>query len=76
MISFEEVIEAINEGRLLAKVKHSNQNKYPNQWMFVVNIQDYVYLVPFVEDEEKIFLKTIFPSRKATTKYLKGGSND
>ncbi len=73
-ISFEEVFIAIESGGLLEIVRHSNQKKYPNQKFFVVNINNYVYLVPFVEDEEKIFLKTIVPSRKATKKYLiKGG---
>lgn len=37
---------------------------------FVINIDNYVYLVPFIEDQQKYFLKTIFPSRKATKKYL------
>jgi uncharacterized DUF497 family protein len=69
-ISFEEVLVAIEEKRLLAIVKHQNSSKYPNQKVFVVNINSYVYLVPFVEDEEKIFLKTIIPSRKATKRYL------
>jgi uncharacterized DUF497 family protein len=73
-ISFEEVYIAIESGGLLDIVKHPNQKKYPNQKMFVLNINNYVYLVPFVEDEEKVFLKTIIPSRKATKKYIvKGG---
>lgn len=73
-ISFEDVTKAINGGGLLDKVKHPNINKYPNQMEFVIKIDDYVYLVPFVEDNDKIFLKTIIPSRKATKKYLfKGG---
>jgi len=49
-----------------------NQSKYPNQQLLVVKIKDYVYLVPFVEDEEGKFLKTIIPSRKATREYLGG----
>lgn len=74
-IGFEDVQTAIEEGRLLDKIDHPNKIKYPNQKMFVVEIEHYVYLIPFVEDEEKVFLKTIFPSRKATRKYLlkKGG---
>ena len=73
-ISFEEVYIAIESGGLLEVVAHPNTKRYSNQKMFVVNINNYVYLVPFVEDEEKIFLKTIIPSRKATKKYLiKGG---
>lgn len=70
-VSFEEVLIAIEGGYLLNIVEHSNRAKYPNQRIFIVQIEDYAYLVPFVEDEEKIFLKTIIPSRKATKKYIK-----
>ena len=69
-IGFEDVQQAIEGGKLLDTVDHPNKIKYPNQKMFVVEINHYIYLVPFVEDEEKAFLKTIFPSRKATKKYL------
>lgn len=69
-ISFEEVVIAIGEGCLLDIVEHPNPAKYPDQQIFVVQVYDYVYLVPFIEDNEKIFLKTIIPSRKATKKYL------
>ena len=55
--------------------EHSNQEKYPGQKVFVLEIENYAYLVPFVEDSDKIFLKTIFRNRKATKKYLKGGNN-
>ncbi len=76
-ISFEEIVIALNEGKMVDTYKHYNQEKYPNQKVFVLEIENYVYLVPFVEDTEKIFLKTIFRSRKATKKYLKvkGGKN-
>lgn len=69
-ISFEEVVDAIVEGRVLGKEDHSNKKKYPNQEIYILEIGGYAYLVPFVEDEEKVFLKTIIPSRKATKKYL------
>jgi len=69
-ISFEDVINALNSGNLLESTDHSNKNKYPNQKMFTVKIKEYAYLVPYIEDEDKRFLKTIFPSRKATKKYL------
>lgn len=73
-VSFEEVLIAIEEDRLLDVLIHPNKEKYSNQKIFVVNINNYVYLVPFVEDEEKVYMKTIIPSRKATKKYLiKGG---
>ena len=69
-ISFEEVVFFIEKGGLLDRVKHPNQKKYAGQEMFVVLMNDYVYLVPFIESEEEIFLKTIIPSRKATRDYL------
>ena len=70
-ISFEEVLVAIEEGRILDIVPHPNQKQYPGQRMFVLHINEYAYVVPFVEDGEKLFLKTIIPSRKATKKYIK-----
>lgn len=69
-ISFEDVIVALEAGGLLDIIEHPNPKEYPNQKVLVVNIGNYVYLVPFVESKEKYFLKTIFPSRKMTKKYL------
>jgi hypothetical protein len=71
-ISFEEVVFYIEMGFLLDILEHPNQEKYKGQKIFVVQMDDYVYLVPFLEDEQEVFLKTILPSRKATRKYLKG----
>jgi len=71
-LSFEQVILHIERGDLIDVIEHPNQSKYPNQQMLVVKIRDYAYLVPFVEDEEGRFLKTIIPSRKATREYLGG----
>ncbi len=71
-LSFEQVILHIERGDLIDVIEHPNQSKYPNQQMLVVKIEDYAYLVPFVEDEEGKFLKTIIPSRKATREYLGG----
>lgn len=73
-ISFEEVVFCIMHDGLLDIIEHTNKSKYPNQNIFIVNIDDYVYLVPFVEDDEIVFLKTIIPSRKMTKMYL--GGND
>lgn len=74
-ISFEEVIAAIEEGAMLAVVPHPNSAKYPHQEIYVVNINNYICLVPFVrKDKNTIFLKTIFPHRKSTKQYLKGGN--
>lgn len=69
-ISFEMIVAYIQEKGVLDKVKHPNKKKYPHQYMYIIEIDKYVYIVPFVEDEEKIFLKTIIPSRKFTQKYL------
>ena len=71
-ISFEEVIFHIEKGQLLDIVEHPNPGKYSGQRIFIVEINDYAYLVPFIETEEEIFLKTIIPSWKATQKYLRG----
>ena len=70
-VGFEDVKTAIEGGKLLETADHPNKKKYPNQKMFVVEIDRYIYLVPYVEDEVKVFLKTIFPSRKATKKYIR-----
>jgi len=72
-VSFEDVVIAIQEKKLPADIEHPNKKKYPNQRMFVVSINNYAYLIPYVEDEEKVFFKTIIPSRIATKKYLIGG---
>jgi uncharacterized DUF497 family protein len=72
-VSFDAIEAAIAEGQLLDVLEHPNKERYPNQRIFVVRIEDYVFLVPFVEDEETIFLKTIYPSRKATKNYLGKG---
>ncbi len=69
-ISFERVIQQIEKEGFLDVIKHPNTSKYPNQRMYIVEIDNYAYLVPFVEKENEIFLKTIIPSRKATRKYL------
>jgi len=69
-ISFERVIYHIEREGLLDVVQHPNLSKYPNQKVFIVRVENYAYLIPFVESEVEIFLKTIIPSRKATKKYL------
>ncbi len=69
-ISFEEIVLSLSNNKLLEVVEHPNKQKYPNQRIFIVEVRDYAYIVPFVEDEEKYFLKTIYPSREATKKYL------
>ena len=73
-ISFEEVVLNIQLGNEVDVYDHPNQGRYPGQKVSVVLIEDYAYLVPYVETDEEIFLKTIIPSRKATKQYL-GESN-
>lgn len=70
-ISFEEILLAIERGGLVDILQHPNQSKYPNQKLFVVIIRNYAYLVPFVEDDKEIFLKTVIPSRKATREHFR-----
>ena len=72
-ISFEEIVLAVEAGGLLDTLRHSNPGKYPKQRVLVVAVEDYVHLVPFVEEADCYFLKTIIPSRKATRDYLKKG---
>lgn len=68
-ISFEDVVFHIQAGDVLETFDHPNQQRYPGQYVHAVEIEGYVYLVPFVETEDEVFLKTIIPSRKATKRY-------
>lgn len=74
-ISFEEIVVAIGDGKILDIIEHWNKTKHPNQQLFIIDIDNYAYIVPFVETEEEIFLKTVIPSRKATKKYLIDNKN-
>ncbi len=74
-VSFEDVLTAVDEARVLDDIEHSNKSLYPSQRVLIVEINSYAYLVPYVEDETKIFFKTIIPSRKATRKYIRGESH-
>ena len=75
-VSFEEVVLAIEKGKILDIVDHPNKGKYGSQKMYVIELNGYAYLVPFVQDKEVLFLKTIIPSRKATKKHLRGTDED
>ena len=74
-ISFEEIVLHIQLGNELDIYDHPNQERYPNQKVSVIDVEGYIYLVPFIENEKEIFLKTIIPSRKATKQYL-GDANE
>ncbi|HSF32017.1 MAG TPA: BrnT family toxin [Candidatus Tectomicrobia bacterium] len=75
-VGFEAVVYHIERGDLLDVLQHPNQARYAGQQILVVNIDGYAYLVPFVEGEREVFLKTIIPSRKATNLYLRRRQED
>ena len=70
-VCFEQVVLLMERGKVLDTIEHPNQGGYPGQKIAVVMINAYAYLVPYVEQNGKIFLKTIIPSRKATNKYVR-----
>ena len=69
-ICFEDVVFYIERGDILDDYLHPNQQAYPEQRIMVIAFDNYAYLVPYVENEEELFLKTIIPSRKATQQYI------
>lgn len=70
-ISFEDVIAALGNDKLLDTIEHHNRTKYPNEEIYIIDMNGYVYLIPFVrKDKHTVFLKTIVPSRKLTKKDL------
>jgi len=70
-VSFADVVEAVHGGNLLADIDHPNQEKYSHQHLLIVKIKNYAYIVPYVIEENGTkFLKTIYPARKASKKYL------
>ncbi len=75
-LSFEGITVAVESGGLLDILDHPNKVKYPKQRVLVVTFDNYAHLVPFVEEEDHYFLKTIIPSRKATREYLNKGDPD
>jgi hypothetical protein len=70
-ICFEDVVYFLEQDLLLDSFDNPNQKKYHGQKLYVIDIDGYAYIVPFVESEDSVFLKTIIPSRKATKKYLR-----
>ena len=69
-VTFEEVVIAINDGNILDIIEHQDKKKFGHQLILVVEINNYAYIVPYVENDKEVFLKTIIPSRKATKTYL------
>ena len=75
-VSFEDVVFHIQRGDILDIIEHPNQERYGGQRVIVVQIEDYAYLVPCVDEDDRVVLKTIIPSRKATRQYLQGEGED
>lgn len=75
-VSFEEITVAVEAGGLLEIVSHQNPAKYPRQKIMAVEVAGYAFLVPFIEEEDHFFLKTIIPSRKATRDFIEKESDD
>lgn len=69
-ISFENIVFHLNRGDVWKIIEHPNKEQYPNQEIYYVIVEGYIYAVPFVVDSDYVFLKTIIPSRKATKEYL------
>jgi len=75
-IGFEEIVFLIGQGQRWTSLEHPNPQRYGGQRIFVIQRDEYVYLVPFVEDDKLIVFKTIIPSRKATKQYLEREPDD
>ena len=71
-ICFEDIVFNIAKGDILDDYQHPNQQRYPDQRIMIISINNYAYLVSYIENEDEIFLKTIIPSRNATEKYIGG----
>ncbi|HEX9710712.1 MAG TPA: BrnT family toxin [Candidatus Thermoplasmatota archaeon] len=71
-ISFERIVLAVADRDVLDVLRHPNEARYPNQRVLVVAVEGYAYLVPYVEEPDGYFLKTVIPSRRATREYLSG----
>ena len=68
-ISFEKIVFHLSQGDVWRIADHPDQKGYPGQRIYFVVVEEYVYLVPHVVEDEYIFLKSIIPSRKATKAY-------
>jgi uncharacterized DUF497 family protein len=75
-ISFEKIVWAIEQGSIIDIQKHINEDKYRNQFIYYILINEYIWVIPVVEKDEEIFIKTAFPSRKATKDYLRRLKNE
>ena len=71
-VSFEQMVMHIENGDLVDIIRHPNSEKYLNQKILVINVNDYIYTVPFIENDDERFLKTIIPNRQFTKRYIGG----
>jgi len=74
-VDFEQVVDEMEKERVLGRKSHPNSGKYPNQEIFIVRLKEYIYYVPFIENDKEIFLKTIIPSIKLNREY-RGAENE
>jgi hypothetical protein len=74
-VGFEECVDALENGKLIADLPNPSAS-YPHQRIFILDINNYAYVVPYLPDEHEVFLKTVFPSRKYTAIYLKDEADD
>lgn len=72
-VSFEEIVEAIEEDHLLDDLKHHNPQRHPNQRLFIVSLREYTYVVPYIEEANAYFLKTIYPDSDMKKRYIRQG---
>ena len=75
-IGFEQIISLIEGGGLIQVLEHPDKTRYPNQLLYEVDVDGYVYVIPVVREGQTLFLKTVYPSRKATKKHTKGEPNE
>ena len=71
-VSFEQIIKKLQAKEVVADLPHHNPQKYPNQRLLIINLNNYIYVAPYIKTKSIIFLKTIYPSRKLTKQYLGG----
>lgn len=71
-IGFQQAITEIKSKRIIADIPHHNQKRYPNQRIYIIKLNNYIYAVPYVQNKQEIFLKTIYPNRKLNHKYQGG----
>ena len=67
--SFEDVVEVLSKEGVADHYKHPLNDKYPNQYIYVISLGGYIHYIPYVRDGDNIFLKNIIPSRKLHKHY-------